>query len=153
MVALAAFGIIILSLSAMRFHKTLTTASEKEKQAERWKGFLVYVMGGGVHEPSLWGDWASRTPVVGTLEPLPFGSLALDLDGPDTVGDCSDVVQGNGATQRAKDKDVADVTERGTVTLPCPDRDVVLIPRLGVRVDGGWIASLPLKDLSTEHSA
>lgn len=63
-----------------RFHTTLLEASEKEKQAEIWRGFLVYVMGGGVHEPSLWEDWAARTPVVGTLEPLPFGSLELDLD-------------------------------------------------------------------------
>jgi hypothetical protein len=63
-----------------RFHETLTTASEMERQAERWRGFLVYVMGGGVHESSLWRDWASRTPVVGRLEPLPFGSLALRLN-------------------------------------------------------------------------
>jgi len=63
-----------------RFHTTLTIASRKEKQAEAWQGFLVYVMGGGVHEPSLWEDWAARTPVVGTLERLPFGSLDLGLD-------------------------------------------------------------------------
>jgi hypothetical protein len=64
----------------MRFHSTLKEASEKEKQAKAWEGFLVYVMGGGVHEPTLWTDWADRTPVVGSLEPLPFGSLALDLN-------------------------------------------------------------------------
>lgn len=55
-----------------RIRKTLVEASNKDKRESKWKGFRIYVIGGGLQERTLWERVSEEIPVVGKIGPLPL---------------------------------------------------------------------------------
>jgi hypothetical protein len=61
------------------FRRAIVKASEKEKWPSAWRGFPIYVIGGGRRETALWKRLKETNALVGVVAPLPENQDVDDL--------------------------------------------------------------------------